>query len=188
MSVRNGAAIRNGRVPRALGVLLALLLALSGCRAAPGPGAGAPAEPPRAVAGDEGDEGVAPGAPPSPPEQPGKPVLVGYASRPTDPFELRTAAVAGDLLVLEVAYAGGCEEHTFEVLTADSFMEGSPVVLGINLFHDARGDACEAWLQRRLWFDLRPVRELYRQVYREPTGSVELRLPHAPDGPLVYRF
>ena len=131
---------------------------------------------------------VTAGTPPPPPGEPVKPVLVGYASRPTDPFELLEAAVAGDLLVLEVAYGGGCEKHTFELLTSDSFQAGSPVVLGMLLFHDAGGDACEAWLRRRLWFDLRPVRDLYRRVYREQAGSVELRLPHVPDGSLVYRF
>ena len=131
---------------------------------------------------------VTAGAPVPPYGEPAKPVLVGYASRPTDPFELLAAAVEGDLLMLEVAYGGGCEKHTFELLTSDSFQAGSPVVLGTLLFHDAGGDACEAWLRRRLWFDLRPVRDLYRRVYRERTGSVELRLAHVPDGSLVYRF
>lgn len=116
------------------------------------------------------------------------PVVLGRDTRPTDAFRLESAAVDGDVLAIEVSYAGGCRNHEFVLLAARSFevLSGS-VRLEIALNHNANEDPCEAYLTEQLRFDLDPVKRLYRQTYSRDTGTVYLRLDgHA--GPLVYRF
>ena len=152
-------------------LIAALALLVAGCRAMTGAGDSVSITPDQV-----------------PPDQPAPavPVLVGYASMPTDPFVLNAAAIAGHVLTLEVSYAGGCRAHAFTLLSSDTFQEPAPVQLGIYLFHHASQDPCEAWLTERLRFDLSPIRELYRTVYGVDSGVVVLRLAHAPE--LVYRF
>ena len=133
------------------------------------------------VGGCRGTAGVDDSPVPAP-----SPVRVGYVSIPTDPYELNAAAIAGDVLTLEVSYAGGCRDHVFELLSSDTFQESAPVELGMVLFHNAGDDPCEAWLTEQLRFDLSPIRELFRTVYGVDSGVVILRLARAPE--LVYRF
>ena len=152
-------------------LIAALALFMAGCRAMTGAGDSVSITPEQV-----------------PPDQPAPavPVLVGYASRPTDPFVLNAAAITGHVLTLKVSYAGGCRDHAFKLLSSDTFQEPAPVQLGINLFHHASQDPCEAWLTEQLRFDLSPIGELYRTVYGVDSGVVVLRLAHAPE--LVYRF
>ena len=56
------------------------------------------------------------------------------------------------------------------------------------LAHDANGDACEAWLTEDYRFDLRVIRDRYREAYGQGPGEVVLLLDDASSGPLVYAF
>ncbi|MDE0449201.1 MAG: hypothetical protein OXH96_21240 [Spirochaetaceae bacterium] len=116
------------------------------------------------------------------------PVVLGEDTRQTDAFQLNAAAVDGDVLAIEVSYAGGCRNHEFLLRASRSFQVVSGSVrLEIALIHNANEDPCEAFLTEQFRFDLDPVKRLYRQTYSQETGTVYLRLDgHA--GPLVYRF
>lgn len=125
---------------------------------------------------------IPPDRPPAP-----VPVVIGVASRPTDPFSLTAAAVVGDILEIEVQHAGGCRDHTFMLTASDSFQDTAPPRLVIMLIHDADEDPCEAWLIRQLRFGLAPIKELYRTATQQDSGTVHLILAQAPS-PLVYQF
>ena len=116
------------------------------------------------------------------------PVVLGGDSRQTDAFQLGSAAVDGDVLAIEVSYAGGCRNHEFMLLAARSFqvLSGS-VQLAIALIHDANEDPCEAYLTEQIRFDLDPIKLLFQRTYSRDTGTVYLRLD-GHSGPLVYRF
>ncbi|MCY3812458.1 MAG: hypothetical protein OXH15_11735 [Gammaproteobacteria bacterium] len=60
--------------------------------------------------------------------------------------------------------------------------------LAVLLAHDANGDACEAWLTEDYRFDLRVIRDRYREAYGRGPGEVVLLLDDAPSGRLVYAF
>jgi len=116
------------------------------------------------------------------------PVVLGGDSRQTDAFQLGSAVVDGDVLAIEVSYAGGCRNHEFLLLAARSFQVLSDSVrLAITLIHNANGDPCEAFLTEQLRFDLDSVKRLYQETYRRDTGTVYLRLD-GHTGPLVYQF
>ncbi len=105
-----------------------------------------------------------------------------------DDYVLDAAAIAGDALTLTVSYGGGCATHHFTLVVSETFMESSPVQLAVVLAHDAHGDACEAWLTEDYRFDLRVIRDRYREAYGQGPGEVVLLLDDAPSGPLVYAF
>ena len=105
-----------------------------------------------------------------------------------DDYVLGAAAIAGDALTLNVSYGGGCATHRFTLVASETFMESSPVRLAVLLAHDANGDACEAWLTEDYRFDLRVIRDRYREAYGRGPGEVVLLLDDAPSGRLVYAF
>ena len=128
-----------------------------------------------------------------PPDQPppAVPVVFGAtADRHTDPFALNAAAVTGNILAVEVSYAGGCRRHEFVLTAAERFSASSPVQLAMVLTHDANEDPCEAYPTEQLRFDLSPIRQRFGAVYGRNSGTVELHLQPAPDTgrPLIYEF
>ena len=116
--------------------------------------------------------------------------VIGGRSNPTsDPFTLNSAAVTDDTLTVSVSYAGGCRDHEFRLLKADSFMESDPVQLRITIVHDGNGDRCEAWITEQHSFDLSDIKARWRAAYRRESGVVQLRLRDAVDDEaLLYRF
>jgi hypothetical protein len=52
-------------------------------------------------------------------------------------------------IILDVAYGGGCREHTFS-LQVDSCLETSPAHCVAKLIEDPHGDACEAFFYRSI--------------------------------------
>ncbi len=83
-----------------------------------------------------------------------------------DPFELITIFIRDDTLTLRINYSGGCEEHDFELYMSPSvFAESNPVQADLYLRHDANGDACRAYIQQDLIFDLRSVGRRYYELY-----------------------
>jgi len=83
-----------------------------------------------------------------------------------DGFALKTIALHGDTLVLEITHGGGCKEHDYALFMSPSvFAESYPVQASLYLQHNANGDLCKALLQPKLCFDLRPIAEQYRKAY-----------------------
>ena len=95
---------------------------------------------------------------------------------------------SGSVVVLNVSYSGGCATHRFTLVASETFMESFPVQLAVLLAHGANRDACEAWLTEDYRFDLRAIRDRYREAYGWGPGEVVLLLDDAPSGPLVYAF
>lgn len=112
-------------LPAALGALFLALL-LTGCG--------------RADSEPEPDSDLDPGeAPVSVDSRFGDAYEVMFGRTPADPDV--PPAIAGDTLVAQVGYAGGCEDHAF-ALDAETVRD----TVRLWLRHDANGDACEAYL------------------------------------------
>ena len=106
-----------------------------------------------------------------------------------DDYVLNAAEIASNTLTLNVSYGGGCATHQFTLVASESFMESSPVQLAVSLAHDANGDPCEAWLTRDYEFDLRAIRDRYRESYGQGAGIILLLLNAVPEPrTLVYAF
>ncbi len=100
------------------------------------------------------------------PQQAGNVVIdraqsVGTGQWGSDAYELVDAAIEGDALIATVSYGGGCRDHEFTLVLADTFMMMDPVRLQATLAHEANEDPCEAWLTEKLTFDLAAVKALH---------------------------
>lgn len=96
--------------------------------------------------------------------------------------------VDGDTLWVDVAYGGGCEEHTFTICWPDqSFMESDPVQVNLEIFHGGPADMCEAYLYETLEFDLTPLKDAWKAAYGDTAGTVVINLEGAPDS-VEYSF
>ena len=81
-----------------------------------------------------------------------------WSKPPSAPLEVMQAAIQGDTLVVQVAYSGGCAEHAFELVAAGPQLRSLPPKQPLRITHEANGDACRAWREETLAFDLRPHR------------------------------
>ena len=131
--------------PVARAALLLVALTATGC------------SPPSAAPGDSNEDRV---------------VVADGRSWGHDPFEIGSAAIAGDRLSVEVSFGGGCEEHDFTLVIGAAFAESDPVQLQAEIAHDANNDACEAYLTETRVFDLGLVRTRYRDWYGPGAGEV----------------
>ena len=76
----------------------------------------------------------------------------------TDPFQILSSEVKGDMLILEIQYGGGCQEHDFSMTTNLMWMKSMPPQLNLYLEHENHDDNCRALITRKLAFDLKECR------------------------------
>jgi hypothetical protein len=83
-----------------------------------------------------------------------------------DYFTVDSVSSVGDTLNVAVHYGGCCKNHYFFLfMSPASFFESSPVQADLYLRHFANNDACKCLGYRNVKFDLRPIADLYLQVY-----------------------
>ena len=86
---------------------------------------------------------------------------------------INLAEISGDIIELEVQYAGGCEDHEFNLYASSSFMESNPVQSEVLLEHITT-DTCESLVTETLRFDLLPIREHYQRAYGNNSSGIIL--------------
>jgi hypothetical protein len=101
------------------------------------------------------------------------PLVDGNAVEPqSDDIDIIAARIEGDTLVLQFGHSGGCAEHDYGLCYMASFDESAPVQGSLQLIHDGHGDACEAYLQSELRFDLTPYGDYYVELYGSGAGEI----------------
>ena len=75
----------------------------------------------------------------------------------SDPFTMSKATIDGDVLSIQVSYAGGAKEHDFTLYWNQIVARSYPGKTTLNLKHDANGDNAEALLTETLEFDLTAI-------------------------------
>lgn len=65
--------------------------------------------------------------------------------------------IAGEVLVVNLEYGGGCREHIFRAFWDGSFIKTNPPGIDVKLWHDAQGDPCRAIKPKQLVIDLSQV-------------------------------
>jgi len=99
---------------------------------------------------------------------------------------IQKAEIESHTLTLSIQYGGGCGEIDYDLYTSGLFMESNPVQLEVVLsFED--NDMCEALITKDISFDLKPVAALWKNSYREASGTVILRLKGYSDS-IRYNF
>jgi hypothetical protein len=71
------------------------------------------------------------------------------------PFEVAYAEVIHDLLMLQVSYSGGCEDHNFEVHSNGKFTAHYPPEVTVHIKHFDNGDRCRGMIDEKRYFDLK---------------------------------
>lgn len=122
-----------------------------------------------------------------------EPVVVSTSCQddlPKDAFQLTSAKLDGELLVLDVSFGGGCKTHEFHACWDGQFAESFPVQTWIRLHHDANDDNCRALVPKTLHVDVSPIVRGYQSSYgssgpivmhvRDTSASVTYQPPDAP--------
>ncbi len=76
---------------------------------------------------------------------------------PNDAAKINSVALGGNILTIDVAYQGNCQEHTFELYAWTGFLQSNPQQGVLFLSHDAHGDTCTENVEQELSFDLTPL-------------------------------
>ena len=109
---------------------------------------------------------------------------------PADALVVDAARIERDTLVLDVTHGGGCADHEYAVVAWNGWLESHPVQVGALIAHDSHDDPCDGLLSPTLRFDLRPLKDAYRDAYGPGEATLIIRLS-APGGPalsLAYDF
>ena len=94
-----------------------------------------------------------------------------------DAVEITGFTIDGDAAIVDVGHSGGCAEHEFAFCWPDqSFQESDPVQVRVQLYHDANGDMCEAYIQGPVEIDLTPLKEAWLDAYGGSTGTIVVNL------------
>jgi hypothetical protein len=69
-------------------------------------------------------------------------------------FTVTDHTLDGDVLTLDVEYAGGCADHEFDVWWGGALAPSIPPVLPLEVQHYSNGDSCEAIVTDTIAIDL----------------------------------
>jgi len=83
----------------------------------------------------------------------------------SDPFEIQEATITGNKLLLKISYAGGCQEHSFQLIGANQISKSLPPIRSIRLIHDGNQDACKAKIIKDIEIDISEL------CYKNETNS-----------------
>lgn len=78
----------------------------------------------------------------------------GISPVESDPFDLKSITIEGDVAKITVAYSGGCRKHTFEIIWSESLTATNPPRTDLLIIHNANGDMCEAYITDTLIFNV----------------------------------
>lgn len=82
-----------------------------------------------------------------------------------DMLSVSEANLANDLLSFTVGYSGGCREHLIELFALKEIEKSNPARVTVKLSHIANGDMCEAYITRKVEFDLNPLKLFLKSNY-----------------------
>lgn len=97
---------------------------------------------------------------------------------------IEAAGLKGDKLILDVRYAGGCLNHSFQLNWDGKFLKSNPAQVVLELSHNANGDSCKALVSQRLQFDLSVIiDDPIQYIIRVSTDVTEV-VAHTPASPV----
>lgn len=76
-------------------------------------------------------------------------------SSSADDFSIKKVKREDRKLTIDVSYAGGCQEHGFEVVWDGVVNLSNPRIVNLVLKQDRHGDTCEALVEDKIEIDLR---------------------------------
>lgn len=80
--------------------------------------------------------------------------ISGNSAYRSDPFDLHSVTITGNIVAVTVSYSGGCMKHSFEIIWNEAFTDTSPSRTDFVIIHNANGDMCEAYIADTLTFEV----------------------------------
>jgi hypothetical protein len=108
---------------------------------------------------------------------------IGNTEMESSSVQLLKASVEGNFLTLKIGYSGGCAEHSFEFIGSKMIAKSLPPIRSIRLLHNANGETCRMYIERKLIIDLREL------AYQKEDGSViKLNIAGLTDQQILYTY
>ena len=85
-------------------------------------------------------------------------------------YTVDSLAIKGNILSVFVNYSGGCQEHSFELLSDGLIAKSMPPQVTVCLRHNNNGDACRKLVMQELKFDVSAVK------YKSGDGTTVIKL------------
>jgi hypothetical protein len=98
------------------------------------------------------------------------------ADQPHDPLTIVGAAIAGDALLLDVEYGGGCEDHLIDICWDGVFAESFPVQAWVDVVHESNDDPCDAVVMEQREIDLTAMKTAWQEGYQQEHGTIVLHV------------
>jgi len=102
-----------------------------------------------------------------------------------DSYRLNNLKIENDSLIISLSYGGGCQDHVFNLIAKNYFIDGDKTTAELLLSHDSNQDICEAFVTEKLAFNLIPLKLEYIDSYGSESGTIRLLLE---DKEVLYRF
>ena len=83
----------------------------------------------------------------------------------SDPIEIKSVKIIGNIMYMQVSFSGGCAEHGFELIGSPVVMKSLPPKRTIRLIHNNNDDACRSIVNKSLEIDLTDI------AYSQTSGS-----------------
>lgn len=90
---------------------------------------------------------------------------VGRIEQASDSFSISNVLVKENKLFIDVTYAGGCEDHQFQLIGSSILTKSLPPIRSIQLVHHANGDNCKMNWTQRIEVDIKEL------SYKKEVGS-----------------
>tara|TARA_B110000285_G_scaffold33239_1_gene34800 strand:- start:291 stop:773 length:483 start_codon:yes stop_codon:yes gene_type:complete len=100
----------------------------------------------------------------------------------SDLFEIQSAKIVENTLLMVVTFSGGCAEHKFNFVGSPMIMKSLPAKRSVKLIHDKNDDSCRSLVTKTLEIDLKNI------AYNQTTGSEIVLLLEGWKGELKYTF
>lgn len=82
-----------------------------------------------------------------------------------DMLNVNEISLEKDLLTFSVGHSGGCREHFIELFAFKEIAKSDPAQVTVTLSHNSNGDMCEAYVTRKIQFDLLPLKQFLKNNY-----------------------
>ncbi|MCX7874909.1 MAG: hypothetical protein N2321_01940 [Melioribacteraceae bacterium] len=75
-----------------------------------------------------------------------------------DYLKINSVSIEKNLLDVSLSYSGGCQEHFIDIFAYTSIAKSNPPQLTLQFSHNANNDMCEAYITRKMRFDLSTIK------------------------------
>jgi len=78
----------------------------------------------------------------------------------SDELSINSVIISGNILIINVTYSGGCNEHSFDMVGSQMVAKSLPPIRQIKLIHKNNGDLCKSLVTKTIIVDIREMADI----------------------------